>query len=115
MTNQTPRTIPSDAAYAATVEALRHQFGSAAVSPGEALRALPGSQAQDPASAARQRRHRGTYPFPIREIGQQRAVLISDIALVMLGLSVADAAEPKAHKRPGRPRKSKSQRAGGAK
>src|SRR5690348_1064991 len=73
------------ARFAVTVAALREQFGRrAAVTPGEALAALPGASPDDPCIAAKRRRARGTYPFRTVRLGGELAVLLVDIATALL-------------------------------
>lgn len=96
------------ARFSAILDQLAARFpGRAAVTPGEALLALPGSAQRDPESAAAQRIGRGTFPFPFRKIGGKNTVLVVDIAAVMAGgAPVAEAAaQLPARRRPGRPRK----------
>lgn len=112
-------TIDRNTEYSALVSAIRSQLGAAIVSPGAALQAVPGAHPIDPVSAARQRIHRGTYPWPIVTVAPGvRAVLCTDIAKTLLGLSVAtpepETEQTKARKRTGRPRKT-AQQSGGAK
>lgn len=81
--------------------------GRPAVTPGQALGALPGPTPADPDSAAGQRIDRGTFPFPFRLIAGRRVVAVVDVAAVLVGggpeLPVQD--QPPARRGPGRPKK----------
>jgi len=108
-------TDPSDLRYAAIAAALNARFDNrAAIRPGEALTALPRSQARDLEASARQMLQRGTYPFPTFQMGGLRCVLVADIAETLSNATGSHertvpsttSQEPPARRRRGRPRKS---------
>lgn len=94
--------------FSAVLGQLDARFGGRpAVTPGEALAALPGMAQADPESAAQQRIGRGTYPFPFRLVAGRNVVLVVDIAVVLAGVDPDQQAtsQPARRRGPGRPRK----------
>lgn len=71
------------------------------LSPGEALRLVPGTTPSHPENAAYQRILRGTFPFPTRLVGGRRVVSVLDIARSL----TEDPTPPLTSRRRGRPRK----------
>lgn len=107
MTNQ----IDTATQFSELCAAIRAQLGAAIVSPGDALQVIPGAHPVDAANAARQRLHRGTYPFPLVEVAPgRRAVLVTDIAKTLLAIPDVAQAEPDkpTKRKPGRPRKARA-------
>lgn len=81
--------------FTSLVTALCEQLGGAAVvSPAAALCLVPGIKLRNPDNAAAQRICANNFPFPVVKLGRYPAVLVTDIASTLLGITDAPEAKP---------------------